>query len=439
MPDQLDFEAIALGTHPRPFEVLGPQGRQVRAFLPGAQDVALVNREGRRLVAMTRLHKEGIFEGQLPPRIRHYRLRYTDRSGNQQTIEDPYRFPPRLGELDLHLLGEGRHQNIYDLLGAHTARIAGVDGTLFATWAPAAMRVSIVGDFNGWDGRRHVMRRHENGACEIFIPGVGHGAAYKLELLDAHGKLLPLKADPYGRLHERPPGNASLVYRSQYRWGDQAWMSNRGRSLGLDRPMSVYEVHLGSWRRHPDGRWLGYRELADQLTRHVTDMGFTHIELLPITEHPFDGSWGYQPTGLYAPTSRFGEPDDFRYLVDRLHQAGIGVILDWVPAHFPDDDHGLARFDGAPLYEIPDPRQGRHPDWGTLIYDYGRPEVRNFLLGNAIYWIREFHIDALRVDAVASMLYLDYSRKVGEWTPPEHGGRENLLAIEFIRELNRVV
>jgi 1,4-alpha-glucan branching enzyme len=307
-------------------------------------------------------------------------------------------------------------------------------------WAPNASRVSVVGDFNSWDGRRHVMRLHPaNGIWEIFIPHAGPGDRYKFEMLDPNGRLLPLKSDPLGHFHEAPPGNASIIFDSLYRWQDGDWMKQRSMFPRLDQPVSVYEVHLGSWRRTLEGGYLSYRDLATQLVEYVQWMGFTHVELLPVTEHPFDGSWGYQATGMYAPTQRFGNPDDFRYLVDRCHQAGIGVIVDWVPAHFPKDAHALARFDGTALYEHEDPRRGEHMDWGTLIYNYGRREVINFLVGSALYWVEEFHIDALRVDAVASMLYLDYSREEGEWLPNEHGGNENLEAVEFLKRLNAVM
>ncbi len=344
--------------------------------------------------------------------------------------------------MDLYLLGEGSHQNIFATLGAHCIELLGVTGTRFGVWAPNASRVSVIGDFNDWDGKRHMMRLHPgNGIWEIFIPGVQSRAFYKFELLDRKGKLLPLKTDPLAHFYEPPPGNAAVVYKSRHRWSDDEWMQNRRIEPELDQPISIYEVHLGSWRRKTEdgNRSLSYRELADELIAYVRDMGFTHIELLPITEHPFDGSWGYQPIGMYAPTQRFGEPDDFRYFVDRCHQTSIGVITDWVPAHFPRDEHGLSQFDGTALYEYEDPRKGEHADWGTLIFNYGRREVVNYLIGSALYWIDEFHIDALRVDAVASMLYLDYSRKDGEWLPNEFGGNENLEAVEFLRHLNHEV
>jgi len=386
---------------------------------------------------MRRVHDGGLFEAPMPPRKRSYALRVTWNSGETSTIEDPYRFGSTLGELDLYLLGEGSDAYIYQKLGAQQRTVDGVAGTRFAVWAPNASRVSVIGDFNSWDGRRNVMRLHPgNGIWEIFLPGIGNGALYKYEITDANGKLLPLKADPYGTLHEPPPGNSSVVFASQYDWRDETWIADRKSGPRLDLPTSIYEVHLGSWRRKDDGSYLDYRDFADELVPYVVDMGFTHIELLPVTEHPFDGSWGYQPIGMFAPTQRFGSPDDFRYFVDTCHEYGIGVIMDWVPAHFPNDEHGLRRFDGTALYEHADPRKGEHTEWGTLVFNYGRREVLNYLIGNALYWIDEFHIDALRVDAVASMLYLDYSREEGEWVPNEYGGNENLEAVEFLKRLN---
>jgi 1,4-alpha-glucan branching enzyme len=435
------YEALVNGRHNNPFAVLGlqqsPAGRVVRTLQPGATRVELVARDGSKIASMRRIHKGGLFEAAMPPRKRSYALRVTWAPGESQVIEDPYRFPSTLGELDLYLLGEGSDRYVYQKLGAHPKTVSGVPGTRFAVWAPNASRVSVVGDFNNWDGRRHVMRLHPgNGIWEIFMPGVGNGALYKFEISDASGNLLPLKADPYGTLHEPPPGNSSIVFASDFDWHDTDWVEQRAAGPQLDTPQSIYEVHLGSWRRKDDGSYLGYRDFADELVPYVVDMGFTHIELLPVTEHPFDGSWGYQPIGLFAPTQRFGTPDDFRYFVDTCHESGIGVIMDWVPAHFPNDDHGLRRFDGTALYEHADPRKGEHADWGTLIFNYGRREVINYLIGNALYWIEEFHIDALRVDAVASMLYLDYSRDEGEWLPNEFGGNENLEAVDFLKRLN---
>ena len=335
---------------------------------------------------------------------------------------------------------EGRLDNLADKLGAHPMEIEGVKGVHFAVWAPNASRVSIVGNFNNWDGRRHPMRLHSaNGVWDIFIPSLCSGDTYKFEIADASGQLLPLKADPFARYMELAPGNASIVYEDNYQWQDSDWLTQRQQSSTLDQPISIYEVHLGSWRRSEENQSLSYRELANSLVPYVKDMGYTHIELLPISEHPFDGSWGYQPVGLFAPTARFGRPEDFKFFIDHCHQAGIGVIMDWVPAHFPRDDFGLGRFDGTCLYEHADPRQGAHPDWGTLIFNFGQPEVVNYLIANALFWVQEYHIDALRVDAVASMLYLDYSREDGEWVANEYGGNENLEAVDFLRLMNEKV
>jgi len=440
------FEALAKGKHNDPFAVLGLHRvgnvRIVRTLQPQAQSVDLVDGNGELLAAMEPVHPGGLFTAVMPARKRRYKLRVTARNGDVAEIEDCYRFSSTLGDLDLYLLGEGSDLKIYQKLGAQLRELEGVGGTRFAVWAPNASRVSVIGDFNDWDGRRHVMRLHAaNGIWEIFIPGVAGGAHYKYEMLDQGGHQLPFKADPYASFHEPPPGNASVVYASSYDWQDDAWIARRSTVPNLDLPVSIYEVHLGSWRRKADDghRYLNFHELADELVGYVTDMGFTHIEFLPVSEHPFDGSWGYQPIGMFAPTQRFGEPDDFRYLVDRCHEAGIAVIVDWVPAHFPKDEHGLRRFDGTALYEHEDPRKGEHADWGTLIFNYGRREVVNYLIGSALYWIDEFHIDAIRVDAVASMLYLDYSREEGEWIPNEQGGNENLEAVEFLRSLNKEI
>jgi 1,4-alpha-glucan branching enzyme len=442
--DQAAINALVRGTHRDPFALLGVHRvgdqRLVRTFQPHAENVAVIDRAGVVVATLDKLHRDGLFAGEMPPRLRHYRLRLSLFGGAMLDIEDPYRFGSSLGDLDLYLLGEGSDLRIYDKLGARILTMDGITGTRFAVWAPNASRVSVIGDFNGWDGRCHSMRLHPaNGIWEIFLPGVDAGARYKYEMLDQLGRLLPLKTDPYGNFHEAPPGNASIVYESNYQWQDASWLSGRRMSPTLDAPVSIYEVHLGSWRRGDGGQFLSYRELAAELVDYVRDLGFTHIELLPVTEHPFDGSWGYQPIGMFAPTQRFGEPDDFRYLVDCCHAAGIGVIIDWVPAHFPKDEHGLRRFDGTALYEHEDPRKGEHADWGTLIFNFGRREVINYLIGNALYWIDEFHIDAIRVDAVASMLYLDYSREAGEWLPNEQGGNENLEAVAFLRRLNKEV
>jgi 1,4-alpha-glucan branching enzyme len=443
------LESLVRGEHADPFAVLGPHGTGttwvIRTFQPRAEGVELLDESGTVVAAMSRTHPEGVFEarvGQVPDR---YRLRVHG-DGTARAMDDPYRFDSLLGDVDRYLLGEGRHLRLPEALGAREAEVDGVRGVHFAVWAPNARRVSVVGHFNDWDGRRHPMRLHPaNGVWDIFVPGLAAGELYKIELLGPRGRLLPLKADPLARRMEAPPGNASIVHASDYRWGDGEWMADRADRGRIDRPMSIYEVHLGSWRRRPTQdhgqgeRCLSYRELAEELVGYVLEMGYTHIELLPVTEHPFDGSWGYQPVGLFAPTWRHGPPDDFKHLVDRCHQHGIGVILDWVPAHFPKDSHGLARFDGTCLYEHADPRQGEHQDWGTLIYNFGRPEVANYLVASALWWVEEYHVDALRVDAVASMLYLDYSREPGEWVPNVHGGNENLEAIAFIRRLNELV
>jgi 1,4-alpha-glucan branching enzyme len=435
-----EARAVVEGRHPDPFHYLGRhidgETPTVRAFLPDASEVAAIDEEGRVNV-LTRLHEAGLFAGPLGSTRPRYRLRarYCDRVVE---MEDAYRFPPVLSDLDLHLLAEGNHLRLYDKLGAHPMEMDGVAGTAFAVFAPAARRVSVVGDFNVWDGRRHAMRVRGNGFWEIFIPGVRAGDKYKYEIVSPDGHLLPAKSDPVGFAAEMRPRTASIVVD----------MANLPRPApapaaanALSAPVSVYEVHLGSWRRKPEegNRWLSYRELADVLPAYARDLGFTHVEFLPVSEHPFDGSWGYQPTGLFAPTSRFGTPADFAALVDACHRAGVAVILDWVPGHFPDDPHGLGRFNGTALYEHADPRQGRHLDWDTLIYNFGRVEVANFLLANGLFWLDRYGIDGLRVDAVASMIYLDYSRQPGGWIPNQYGGRENVEAVAFLRRLNREV
>jgi 1,4-alpha-glucan branching enzyme len=449
---QEDVDRLVGGEHHDPHAVLGaralplgPRGDEavvVRAWRPDALEVTLVAGDDRW--EMRRIHPAGVFEGTLPGRFSaSYRLaiRYSD--DLEVLVEDPYRFWPTIGELDLHLLGEGRHEGLWRHLGSHVRTHQGVTGTSFAVWAPNARSVRVVGDFNQWDGRLHPMRVLGScGVWELFVPGVGPGARYKYELLSQQGHLA-LRTDPFAFATEAPPATASVVTTSEYDWRDGTWLADRAGTDPLTTPISIYECHLSSWRQksEPDGSWrpLTYRELAEELPAYLAEMQFTHVQLLPVAEHPFGGSWGYQVTGYYAPTARFGSPDDFRYLVDSLHRAGIGVLVDWVIAHFPKDDWALARFDGTALYEHADPRQGEHPDWGTLVFNFARQEVRNFLLANALYWIEEFHIDGLRVDAVASMLYLDYSRREGEWVTNRFGGRENLDAVDLIKEVNEVV
>ena len=431
-----ELERLVSGLHHDPHSILGahpgPDGVVVRALRPLARSVKLVLDDGRR-VPMDHLY-QGVFTVTLPEdKVPDYRFAtsYAPDGEDETVAEDPYRFLPSLSDYDLYLIGEGRHEELWRVLGAHVREVDQVTGVSFAVWAPNARGVRVTGDFNYWDGRAFPMRSlGVSGVWELFIPGVTDGARYKYAVCGIDGVWRD-KADPLARYAERPPATASVVFTSSYAWSDSAWMSARPSRTPVSEPMSIYEVHLGSWKPG-----LSYQELADQLVAYVTDMGFTHVEFLPVAEHPFGGSWGYQVTSYYAPTSRFGDPDDFRHLVDAMHQAGIGVLLDWVPAHFPRDEWALARFDGTALYEHPDPQRGTQPDWGTLIFNFGRTEVRNFLVANAVYWLDEFHIDGLRVDAVASMLYLDYSREAGEWTPNEYGGRENLDAISFLREAN---
>jgi 1,4-alpha-glucan branching enzyme len=440
-------DALVEGRSADPHSVLGAHpaksgGVKIRAFRPEAESVSVVVGDAQP-VALKKAHANGLFEGtvadaELPL---SYELEVAYPDGNAFRIQDPYRFPPTIGEIDLHLAGEGRHEELYQRLGAHVTEVDGVGGVAFAVWAPAAAAVSVVGDFNSWDGRLHPMRSMgSSGIWEVFLPGVEEGARYKFEIRTQDGELR-LKADPVAFAAEVPPDTASVVFRPKHEWNDAQWLEQRRKRDPQTGPMSVYEVHLGSWRLNPleGNRELTYEELADELAAYVTDMGFTHVELLPVMAYPFSGSWGYQVTSYYAPTPRFGTPDDFRAFVDRLHAAGLGVILDWVPAHFPRDDWALARFDGSALYEHADPRRGAHPDWGTLVFNFGRNEVRNFLLANALFWLREYHADGLRVDAVASMLYLDYSRNAGEWIPNEFGGREDLEAVAFLKEMNEVV
>jgi 1,4-alpha-glucan branching enzyme len=458
-----ELAALAEGRSADPFAVLGPhrvpdgpgpgpgpgseedgvgRGLVIRTIQPAARAVDLRITATGELRPMRRLEERGLFEARLPesPDPPDYRLRVTFAGGRAIEIDDPYRYGGVLTDFDLHLFGEGTFLRAFEKLGAHRLRIGSTTGVHFAVWAPNADRVSVIGDFNGWDGRAHPMRRLvPAGVWELFVPDLPDGEKYKFEIRTTSGALLK-KSDPFGFAFEAPPQTASVVRDiSRYQWDDDAWMDARGeQGSWLHRPMAIYEVHLGSWARVPEdgNRFLSYRELAGRLVPYVKDLGYTHIELLPVMEHPFSGSWGYQVLGFFAPTSRFGSPEDFKHFVDACHREGLGVILDWVPGHFPKDEHGLARFDGTALYEHADPRQGEHQDWGTLIFNYGRNEVRNFLLSNALFWLEEYHVDGLRVDAVASMLYLDYSRNAGEWVPNQYGGRENLEAISFVQRLN---
>jgi len=447
-----DVERIARNLHHDPFEILGPHrlkiGRAhkwvVRAWIPDAERVYVRDPRSKREVEMHPLHNEHFFQAIMTDwkKLSNYQLHIVAHNGHERFVHDPYFFLPQISEEDLYLFGMGDHHKIYEKLGAHLMTVEGVQGVHFAVWAPNARNVSVVGDFNQWHGGKHQMRvLGGSGVWELFIPNIGKGEKYKYEVKDHAGNLF-LKADPYGFFHQVRPETASIVCDiNQYQWQDEAWMTRRRSTDPLTQPVSVYEVHLGSWRRDPQNpdRFLTYRELAEQLAEYVIDLGYTHVELLPIAEHPLDASWGYQVTGYYAPTSRFGSPEDLQYFVDYMHQKGIGVIIDWVPAHFPKDAHGLAQFDGSALYEHADPRKGEHMDWGTLIFNYGRNEVRNFLIANALFWFDKYHIDGIRVDAVASMLYLDYSRKEGEWVPNEFGGRENLEAIDFIKKFNELI
>ncbi|MGB9374796.1 MAG: 1,4-alpha-glucan branching protein GlgB [Jiangellales bacterium] len=437
--DTATLDALVSGHFADPHSVLGPHphdgGVTVRVLRPMAEKVVVTVGDERFELA----HEHaGVFVGALPfPEVPDYRLDVTY-SGNTVPTDDPFRFLPTLGEVDLHLVGEGRHEQLWQVLGSHVRTyetLTGpVTGTSFAVWAPSASGVRVVGDFNYWDGLGHPMRSlGSSGVWELFIPDVGDGTRYKFQVLGRDG-VWRLKADPMAFATEMPPSTASVVHTSRFEWSDSTWRDTRAERAVNAGPMSIYEVHLGSWRR---GR--SYRDLADELVNYVKDLGFTHVELMPVAEHPFGGSWGYQVTSYFAPTARFGDPDDLRFLIDAFHQAGIGVLVDWVPAHFPKDEWALARFDGTPLYEHPDPNRGEQPDWGTLVFDFGRREVRNFLVANALYWLEEYHIDGLRVDAVASMLYLDYSREDGQWTPNIHGGRENLEAISFLQEMNATV
>jgi 1,4-alpha-glucan branching enzyme len=443
-----ELNLFLAGAHPDPFRILGPHrvgdDLVVRVFRPDAKEVSIIlPGKEKQPVAANSLRPEGFFQATLPntKRTCDYQIRLTGWDGSTALVRDPYCYGLIMGELDLHLFAEGNNLRLYEQFGAHLRTIDGDSGTYFAVWAPNAQRVSVVGDFNGWDGRVNPMRRLlGSGVWELFLPGVGEGAHYKFEIRTPRGALL-LKADPFGFFSQHGKETSSMVYNlARYQWSDADWMRARPDQKLQNSPISIYEVHLGSWRRKPDekNRSLSYLELAETLIPYVLDMGYTHIELLPIAEHPFEGSWGYQVTNYFAPTSRFGNPDEFRHFVDKCHQAGIGVIMDWVPAHFPKDIHALAEFDGTDLYEHADPRQGEHQDWGTLIFNFGRNEVRNFLIGNALFWLDKYHIDGLRVDAVASMLYLDYSRKAGEWIPNAFGGRENLDAVHFLKRFNEV-
>ena len=448
-----DLDLIVRAEHWNPFSVLGwhaaadGQGGVIRAFLPEARTAWVIDlRKGEpgQRIAMERIHEAGFYvavfedaKAALP-----YRLAVENFDGYSWDFVDPYSLGPVLTDYDLHLLGEGTHYRNYERLGGHLRTHAGFKGVHFAVWAPNAQRVSVIGNFNHWDGRRHPLgNRGSAGIWEIFIPDLAQGEVYKFEIKSREAGYLVQKSDPYGFAAEVRPKTASIVWEiTDFEWDDKEWMTARVDRQGLDKPLSVYEVHLGSWKRDVEkgNTFLNYRQLAHDLAAHLDHTRFTHVELLPISEHPFDGSWGYQPVGLYAPTSRYGTPDDFKYFVDYLHQRGYGVILDWVPAHFPNDVHGLGYFDGTHLYEHSDPRMGEHRDWGTKIYNYGRPEVCNFLLGNALFWLDRYHIDGLRVDAVASMIYLDYSRKAGEWVPNQFGGNENLEAIDFLKRLNEL-
>lgn len=411
----------------------------VRVFQPDATAVSITLMDSKKKLDLEKIEPEGFWAVSFKSEhFEKYEVHVDFPDGNAYDYIHPYQFMPKINEEDAYLFGKGDHHFIYEKLGAHVCEMDGVKGVSFAVWAPSARRVSVVGDFNLWDGRKHMMRvLGASGIWEIFIPGIESGLKYKYEVYTRDGQLL-LKADPYANATELRPGNASRIYDSAYKWKDKKYINSLPEHA-LDKPMSIYEVHLASWKRKEDWTWYTYKEIAPILVDYVKKHGFTHIELMPVMEYPFDGSWGYQVTGYYAPTSRFGEPDDLRYFVDYCHKHGIGVLLDWVPAHFPKDDFALAQFDGTALYEHVDPRKGEHPDWGTLIFNYGRNEVQNFLVSNALYWLKEFHVDGLRIDAVASMLYLDYSRKEGEWVPNQYGGNENLEAIEFMKKLSTIV
>ena len=445
-----ELESLIQARHSHPHQLLGMHplgdgsGLVARAFAPHASSVEVIPIHDPRQprFKLKRIHPAGVFEGTTKDatHVYAYDLAVTDSHGHRRQQRDPYSFFPSLGETDLFLFGQGNENRIYDKLGAHLREVDGVRGTSFAVWAPDAQRVSVVGEFNNWDGRVHPLRNlGSSGVWEIFLPGVGEGTLYKYEIRNTHGQIV-LKTDPYGFFFEAAPKNASIVWNTQkFQWNDQAWLDRRRQQDSLRSPISIYEVHLGSWKKKNAAESLSYRELAPALIEHVRELGFTHVEFLPVAEHAYYPSWGYQVTGFYSPTNRFGTPDDFQFLVNALHEAGIGIIVDWVPAHFPRDDWSLAQFDGTALYEHADPRKGAHQDWGTLIFNYGRHEVSNFLTANALFWLERYHIDGLRVDAVASMLYLDYSRKEGEWIPNKYGGRENLEAVDFFRKFNHLV
>jgi 1,4-alpha-glucan branching enzyme len=441
------IDAIIYGYHGDPFSVLGPHAVEndlvIRVFLPRAREVQVLWPDNSLSQPLVCIHEAGFYEllvsnSQLPTDYRFQVITHENQTG---IMEDPYNFPTQISDFDEHLMIEGNHFQMYEKMGAHMMAVNGRSGVLFAVWAPNAERVSVVGEFNGWDGRINPMRfHHDSGIWEIFMPNLGEGVLYKYEIKTRYQGYTVTKTDPVGFFTEMRPKNASIVWDiNKYQWGDGDWLASRPQRNALDAPINIYEVQLGSWRLKDGWEWLTDRELAEQLVPYAQKMGYTHIELLPVSEYPFDGSWGYQVTGYFAPTSRFGTPDDFQFFVDSCHQAGIGVLLDWVPAHFPKDQHGLSFFDGTHLYEHADPRQGSHPDWGTLIFNYSRPEVRQFLVSNALFWARKYHIDGLRVDAVASMLYLDFSREGGDWVSNRYGGRENLDAIEFLKGFNTKV
>jgi 1,4-alpha-glucan branching enzyme len=446
--DKASLEALLNGRHGAPFSLLGRHSAgakkvSIRALRPEAHTLTVINSDNGERTPMERVDERGFFTATIAgdSDTLKYQIEETRYDGHKSTFDDPYAFPPFLTDYDMHLLGEGRHLYSYEKMGSHVREFDGVKGVNFAVWAPNAQRVSVIGDFNGWSDIAHPMRNHEpNGVWELFIPGLDEGTLYRYSVLSQHREYYAQKTDPYGFYTERRPKNASIVYDiGHYDWGDDDWMERRAKTDPLPQPMSIYEVHLGSWQRKPDGSWNSYRELAHALVDYAKSLNLTHIELMPVAEHPLDASWGYQVTGYYAPSSRYGDPTDFKYFVDHCHQNGIGVILDWVPAHFPKDGHALSYFDGTHLYSHEDSRLGEHPDWGTYIFNYGRNEVRNFLISNALFWLKEYHIDGLRVDAVSSMLYLNFSREEGQWLPNEHGSNENLAAISFMRETHEIV